>query len=104
MTKRIPITVAKMIATTYDYDQVIVYARCVGDREWITTYGVTKQHCGAAAKIGDAIKQQVTPVVEQLEHIKKTLKKARDSGDTQESLKILSDLLDEVEEKDANTN
>lgn len=61
---RIPIKAAQRIAEEYGYDQVIVYARRVGDDpdphgEHMTTYGVTKAHCGAAAKIGDHLKYKV---------------------------------------------
>ena len=62
MMKRIPITAARHIAEAYGYDQVIVYARKVGadpdpHGEHLTTYGVTKAHCGAIAKIGDYLKR-----------------------------------------------
>lgn len=62
--KRIPITAAKRIAKDYGYDQVIVYARKVGEDpdphgEWMTTYGVTKEHCGAAARIGSYLKREI---------------------------------------------
>jgi hypothetical protein len=54
--KRIPISAVKRIAADYGYDQVIVYARKVGESpdphgEHITTYGISKAHCEAAAKI-----------------------------------------------------
>ncbi len=56
--KRIPISAAKRIADDYGYDQVIVYARRVGDDpdphgEHVTTYGADKAHCDVAARIGD---------------------------------------------------
>lgn len=56
---RIPITAAKRIAVEYGYDQVVVYARKVGDTggEWMTTYGVTKEHCGIAAQIGRTLQR-----------------------------------------------
>lgn len=62
--KRIPITAAQTIAEKYGYDQVIIYARKVGDApdphgEHMTTYGVTKSHCRAAAMIGDFLKYKV---------------------------------------------
>ena len=58
MPNRIPINKAKEIAKEYKYDQVIILARKVGrvDGEWVTTYGVDKQHCNASAKIGDALR------------------------------------------------
>lgn len=58
--KRIPIKRAEEIAKTYGYDQVIVIARKVGQGqvmrgEWITTYGVNKEHCASAAQQGAAL-------------------------------------------------
>jgi len=55
--KRIPISAAKDIADKFGYDQVIIYARKVGETpdphgEHMTTYGVTRQHCSIAASIG----------------------------------------------------
>jgi hypothetical protein len=62
--KRIPIKAAERIAKDYGYDQVVVIARKVGEDpdpngEHVTTYGVDKANCGAAAKIGDFIKYKV---------------------------------------------
>ena len=59
--KRIPIAAAQRIAEQYGYDQVIIYARKVGDPggEHMTTYGVTKAHCAAAARIGDFLKYKI---------------------------------------------
>ena len=60
--KRIPITAAKRIAEDYGYDQVIIYARKVGEaleQQHMTTYGVTKEHCRVAADIGDFLKYKV---------------------------------------------
>lgn len=56
--KPIPIAAAKRIAVDYGYDQVVIYARKTGDPggEHMTTYGVTKQHCSIAARIGDTLK------------------------------------------------
>ena len=58
--KPIPITAAKRIAEDYGYDQVVIYARKVGDDpdphgEHMTTYGVNKTHCGVAARMGQAL-------------------------------------------------
>ena len=60
--KRIPISAAKRIADEYGYDQVVVYARKVGEEpephgEHMTTYGVSKVHCDVAARIGSMLKQ-----------------------------------------------
>jgi hypothetical protein len=54
----IPIDAAKRIAKEYGYDQVVIVARLTGEngREHVTTYGVTKAHCEAAAKIGNFFK------------------------------------------------
>lgn len=60
--KPIPIAAAKRIATDYGYDQVVVYARRVGEApepcgEHMTTYGIDKVHCGVAARIGATLKR-----------------------------------------------
>lgn len=59
----IPISAAESIAKRYGYDQVIIYARKVGDPplagEHMTTYGINPEHCGAAAKIGDFLKYKI---------------------------------------------
>lgn len=62
--KRIPIVAAKLIAKKYGYDQVIIYARKVGEkpdphREHLTTYGINKVHCGIAARIGSYLKREI---------------------------------------------
>jgi hypothetical protein len=62
--KRIPISAAERIAKDYGYDQVIIYARKVGDApdpygEHLTTYGVSKVHCATAARIGDFLKYKI---------------------------------------------
>jgi hypothetical protein len=58
--KPIPIAAAKRIAEEFGYDQVVVYARKVGEApsprgEHLTTYGVTKEHCRVAALIADTL-------------------------------------------------
>lgn len=59
--KRIPIAAAQRIADEYDYDQVFIFARKVGQDggEHMTTYGRTKEHCDIAAKIGDLLKYKI---------------------------------------------
>ena len=61
--KPIPIAAAEKIAKSYDYDQVIIIARSVGDGpehgEHVTTYGRDKDNCNAAAIIGDFLKYKV---------------------------------------------
>lgn len=62
--KRIPIKAAQHIAELYGYDQVMIYARKVGDDpaphgEHMTTYGVNKIHCDAMAKIGNFLKTKI---------------------------------------------
>lgn len=62
--KPIPISAAEKIAKQYGYDQVMIYARKVGEDpepfgEHMTTYGVDKPHCDAAAKIGDFLKYKI---------------------------------------------
>ena len=61
--KPIPVHTAK-IAQDFGYDQVIVVARRVGgppedQGEHVTTYGVDKDNCQAAARIGDFLKFKV---------------------------------------------
>lgn len=59
----IPLAVARRIAKDYGYDQVLIYARKVGDapegREHMTTYGVNREHCSIAARMGDFLKYRV---------------------------------------------
>lgn len=60
--KRIPISAARRIADDYGYDQVVIYARRVGNApdphgEHMTTYGVSKVHCVLAAKIADTLQR-----------------------------------------------
>lgn len=62
--KRIPIKAAQEIAEKYGYDQVMIYARKVGEYpnphgEHMTTYGVNKAHCDAMAKIGNFLKYKI---------------------------------------------
>ena len=59
--KRIPIKAAKEVAEKYGYDQVMIYARKVGDigGEHMTTYGVTKQHCAAMAQIAKFLQTKI---------------------------------------------
>ena len=62
--KRIPISAAERIAKDYEYDQVIIYARKVGENpaphgEHLTTYGKNKAHCDVAARIGDFLKFRI---------------------------------------------
>lgn len=62
--KPIPVSAARRIAEAYDYDQVVIIARKVGEPpashgEHCTTYGVNKTHCAIAARIGDFLKYRV---------------------------------------------
>lgn len=62
--KPIPISAAKKVAEDYGYDQVIIIARRVGEDpepygEHVTTYGVNKENCDAAARIGNFLKFKV---------------------------------------------
>lgn len=62
--KRIPIKAAKEIAHKYGYDQVMIYARKVGESpephgEHMTTYGINRIHCAAMAKIGNFLKYKI---------------------------------------------
>ena len=60
--KRIPIAAAERVAKEYGYDQVVIYARKIGEDpkphgEHMTTYGVDKIHCHVAAMIGKALQK-----------------------------------------------
>lgn len=81
--KRVPICAAEDIAKRYNYDQVIIYSRKVGENggEWVTTYGINKTHCEAAAKIGSVLVEQVVKPLE----------------DMHKKIKFLEDLLDKYE-------
>ena len=61
MSEEIPIQAAKEISEKYDYDQVIIIARKVGDdgNEHVTTYGKDKKNCIVATRIGNFLKYQV---------------------------------------------
>lgn len=67
MADRIPIAAAERIGNDHAYDQVIIYARRVGDPglEWVTTWGKDRTNCDAAAHIGDAIGRQVVKPIEE---------------------------------------
>jgi len=67
--KPIPIACAKGVAEVYGYDQIIIYARKIGDdgMEHMTTYGVNKAHCSAAARIGDFLKYKIMGWVSAIE-------------------------------------
>lgn len=62
----IPIAAAERIGKANGYDQVIVFARRVGDDglEWVTTWGKDSTHCAVAARIGAALRDDVTPTLE----------------------------------------
>lgn len=60
--KRIPISAAKAVAEEYGYDQIVIYARKIGEDpephgEHMTTYGVDTKHCIIAARIGNTLKK-----------------------------------------------
>jgi hypothetical protein len=62
--KRIPIAAAREIAEKYGYDQVMIYARKVGETpephgEHMTTYGVTKLHCKVMAMIAKNLQTKI---------------------------------------------
>ena len=54
MPKRIPIAEARRVAEAQGCKQVVLLA-WDGDLIHIVTYGVTKEHCRAAAKSGQAL-------------------------------------------------
>lgn len=58
----IPISEGKRIADKYGYDQVVIYARRVGEPpapcgEHMTTFGRTADHCDVAARMGNTLKR-----------------------------------------------
>lgn len=57
--KPIPISAAEQVAKKYGYEQVVIYARKTGETggEHMTTYGLNKEHCSVAAKMGDVLKK-----------------------------------------------
>lgn len=59
--KSIPVSAAKHIANAFGYHQVVIIARRhgTGGSEHVTTYGVDKENCAVAAKIGDFLKHKV---------------------------------------------
>lgn len=59
MSVEIPVSAGKLIADTYGYDQVVIVARKVGGSEHVTTYGVNKEHCAVAARMGDFFKHKL---------------------------------------------
>ena len=52
---------AKRIADEFGYDQVVVMARKIGEGggEHVTTYGVDKEHCDMAARMGNFLKHRI---------------------------------------------
>lgn len=60
----IPISAGEKIAKKYGYDQVVILARRVGEEhephgEHVTTYGINKEHCDVAARMGDVLKYKI---------------------------------------------
>lgn len=55
----IPVEAAKRVAEDFDYDQVVIVARKVGEGEHVTTYGKDSDNCSVAARIGAYLKQRV---------------------------------------------
>jgi hypothetical protein len=61
--------VAKQIADTYGYDQVVIFTRKVGPGggEHMTTYGTTREHCRIAAMIGAFLKFKIMGWIKEAE-------------------------------------
>lgn len=55
----IPVEAAKRVAEDFDYDQVVIVARKVGEGEHVTTYGKDSDNSSVAARIGAYLKQRV---------------------------------------------
>lgn len=58
MPKRIPIAEAKRVAQAQDCKQVAIVA-WDGERTHVVTYGVDKQQCAQAARLGYLIKKML---------------------------------------------
>jgi hypothetical protein len=64
--------VAERIGKEHGYDQVIINARRANaddtavTLEWVTTWGKNKLHCDIAARIGNAIRDNVAPTIDRL--------------------------------------
>lgn len=58
---KIPISAAEKIAKRYGYSQVIIIARAVGEKggEHVTTYGIDRENCAIASRIGDFLKFKI---------------------------------------------
>lgn len=59
--KPIPISAAKAVAEKYGYSQVVIIARKVGEHggEHCTTYGIDRENCAVAARIGEYFKHSL---------------------------------------------
>lgn len=55
----IPISEAKKLAETYDYDKVIIIAIKDNVKDSITSYGATIEHNNMAHKIGEFLRYRV---------------------------------------------
>jgi hypothetical protein len=58
---KIPISAAKEVSKKYGYDQIIIIGRKCGEQgfESVSTYGINKDNCDAASKIGNFIKYKI---------------------------------------------
>lgn len=68
--KPIPMHEARAIAEKYAYDQIIIFARKVGDdgMEHLTTYGRDEAHRDVAARVGDFLKKKIMGWTEEVTH------------------------------------
>lgn len=59
--KEIPICAAKDVAKKYGYHQIYIIGRRVGDDgiEHVTTYGVDRENCEIAARVGNFLKHKI---------------------------------------------
>jgi hypothetical protein len=57
--KPIPISAAKEIAERYGYHQVVIVARSIDQGEHVTTYGIDKDNCAVAARMGNFFKYKL---------------------------------------------
>lgn len=85
MSDQIPVMAAERIGRAYAYDQVIIYARRVGEPglEWVTTWGKDLVNCDAAGRIGEAIGRQVVKPIEERDaeilRLRSLLRRAKDA-------------------------
>lgn len=101
MTDKIPIVAAETIGKNYRYDQVVIYARRVGDIEWVTTWGKDRIHCDVAARIGETIgKGVVRPLEEkdaEIARLKALIRADAECEEAEDMAAVGRSLMDRIE-------